>query len=104
MTQDIFDALFLSPEQQSKALRTNFTVKARKSFQRLRMGAPKGAEDVRIRRRSARIVMDETVRATMAVTVLARGQANESPFATIEPLCPLCRARERRLEGLWLRG
>ena len=83
MTQDIFDALFLSPEQQSKALRTHFTVKARKSFQRLGVGAPKGAEDVRIRRRSARIVIDETVRATVNVYVVARGQTNESPFATM---------------------
>jgi hypothetical protein len=82
MTQDIFDALFLSPEKLNKALRTNFTVKARKSFQRLGVGAPKGAEDVRIRRRSAWIVIDETARATMKVYVLARGQSHESPFAT----------------------
>jgi stringent starvation protein B len=46
------------------------------------VGAPKGAEDVRVRRRSAWIVMDETVRATMKVYVLARGHTNESPFAT----------------------
>ena len=82
MTQDIFDALFLSPEKLNKVLRTHFTVEARNSFQRLGVGAPKGAEDVRVRRRSAWIVMDETVRATMKVYVLARGQTNESPFAT----------------------
>ena len=83
MTQDIFDALFLSPEKRDKALRTNFTVKARKSFQRSGAGVPKGADDVRIRRRSAWIVMDETARATMSVRVIARGQAKESPFATM---------------------
>jgi len=83
MTQDIFDALFLSPEKRSNALRTNFAVKARKSFQRLGAGVPRGADDVRIRRRSARIVIDETARATMTVNVVARGQTNESPFATM---------------------
>ena len=82
MTQDIFDALFLSPEKLNKVLRTHFTVEARNSFQRLGVGAPKGAEDVRVRRRSAWIVMDETARATMKVYVFARGRTNESPFAT----------------------
>jgi hypothetical protein len=44
---------------------------------------PKGADDVRIRRRSARIVMDETTRATLSVKIVVRGQTNETPFATM---------------------
>jgi hypothetical protein len=82
MAQDIFDALFLSPEERSKALRQNFTVDARESFQRTGAGVPKGADDVRIRRRSAWIVIDQTARATMSVRVVARGQADKGPFAT----------------------
>jgi hypothetical protein len=82
MAQDVFDALFLSPENQGLALRENFTVAARKSFQRTGAGVPKGADDVRVRRRSAWIVIDQTARATMSVNVVARGQADKGPFAT----------------------
>jgi hypothetical protein len=82
MAQDVFDALFLSPENQGEALRENFTVDARKSFQRTGAGVPKGADDVRVRRRSAWIVIDQTARATMSVNVVARGQADKGPFAT----------------------
>jgi hypothetical protein len=82
MAQDVFDALFLSPEEKGKALRENFTVDARKSFQRAGAGVPKGADDVQIKRRSAWIVIDQTARATMSVNVVARGQAGKGPFAT----------------------
>jgi len=82
MAQDVFDALFLSPENQGKALRTNFTPSARKSYQRTGVGVPKGADDVRIKRRAARIVIDQTARATMSVNVIALGQADKGPFAT----------------------
>jgi hypothetical protein len=82
MAQDIFDAMFLSPERRSEALKANFTSKARRSYQRTGAGVPKGADDIRIRRRSAGIVIDQTVRATMSVKVVARGQAEKGPFAT----------------------
>jgi hypothetical protein len=82
MAQDVFDALFLSPEKQGAALRENFTVEARKSFQRTGAGVPKGADDVRVRRRSAWIVIDQNVRATMGVNVVAIGRADKGPFAT----------------------
>lgn len=82
MAQDIFDALFLSPENQGKALRTNFTSSARKSYLRTGVGVPNGADDVRIKRRSAWIVIDQTARATMSVNVVALGQADGGPFAT----------------------
>ena len=82
MAQDVFDAMFLSPERRSEALKANFTSKARRSFQRTGAGLPKGADDIRIRRRSAWIVIDQTVRATMRVNVVARGQAEKGPFAT----------------------
>ena len=82
MAQDIFDALFLSPENQRRALRANFTPSARKSYQRTGVGVPKGADDVRIRRRSAWIVIDQNARATMNVNVVAFGQADKGAFAT----------------------
>jgi hypothetical protein len=82
MAQDIFDAMFLSPERRSEALKANFTSKARRSYQRTGAGVPKGADDIRIRRRSAWIVIDQTVRATMNVNIVARGQADKGPFAT----------------------
>jgi len=83
MAQDIFDALFLSPENEGKALRTNFTSSARKSYQQAGVGVPQGADDVRVRRRSAWIVIDQTARATMSVNVVARGQSDTGPFATM---------------------
>ena len=82
MARDIFDAMFLSPERRSDAFKANFTSRARKSYQRTGAGVPKGADDIRIRRRSAWIVIDKTVRATMNVNVVARGQAEKGPFAT----------------------
>jgi len=82
MAQDIFDALFLSPQNQGKALRANFTSSARKSYQRTGVGVPRGADDVRIRRRSAWIVIDQTARATLSVKVVAQGEADKGPFAT----------------------
>jgi hypothetical protein len=82
MAQDVFDAMFLSPERRSEALKANFTTKARRSYQRTGAGVPKGADDIRIRRRSAWIVIDQTVRATMNINIVARGQAEKGPFAT----------------------
>jgi len=82
LAEDTFDALFLSPENQGRALRTNFTTSARKSYQRTGVGVPKGADDVRIRRRSAWIVIDQNARATISVNVVARGQADKGSFAT----------------------
>jgi hypothetical protein len=94
MAQDIFDTMFLSPERRSEAFKANFTAKARRSYQRTGAGVPKGADDIRIRRRSAWIVIDQTVRATMNVKVVARGQAEKGPFAT-EHRSLLYVARER---------
>ena len=82
MTRDVFDALFLSPEKQGAALRANFTAKARKSYLRAGAGLPERAEDVRVRRRSARIVIESNARATMDVRVVARGKAGPRTFAT----------------------
>jgi hypothetical protein len=82
MARDIFDTMFLSPEKRGEALRANFTSNARKSYQRTGAGVPRGAADVRIKRRSARIVIDQTSRATMSVNIVARGQADKGPFAT----------------------
>ena len=82
LAEDIFDVLFLSPENQSRALRANFTSNARKSYQRTGVGVPKGADDVRIKRRSAWIVIDQNARATMSVNVVALGQADKGGFAT----------------------
>jgi hypothetical protein len=82
MTQDVFDALFLSPEKQTKALKVNFTAPARKSYERAGAGVPKSADDVRIRWRSAQIAIDRNVRATINVKVRARGQTNSGAFAT----------------------
>jgi hypothetical protein len=82
LANETFDALFLSPENQGRALRANFTPSARKSYQRTGVGVPKGADDVRIRRRSAWIVIDQNARATMSVNVVAVGQASKGGFAT----------------------
>jgi hypothetical protein len=82
MTREVFDALYLSPEKQRAALRANFTPKARKSYLRAGAGVPRKAEDVRIRWRSARIVIDDNARATMDVKVTARGKAGQGAFAT----------------------
>jgi hypothetical protein len=82
MTREVFDALYLSPEKQGAALRANFTPKARKSYQRAGVGVPRKAEEVRIRWRSARIVIDGNARATMDVRVIARGKAGQRAFAT----------------------
>ncbi len=82
MTHEVFDALFLSPEKQAAALRTNFTAEARKTYQRAGAGVPRKAEDVRVRWRSARIVIESNARATMDVKVRARGEADQGTFAT----------------------
>lgn len=82
MTHEVFDAMFLSPEKQAAALRANFTTGARKSFQRAGAGVPRKAEDVRVRWRSARIMIESNVRATMDVKVRARGKADQGVFAT----------------------
>ena len=82
MTQDVFDALFLSPEKQKKALKANFTPRARKPYEQAGAGVPKGAHDVRVRWRSALIAIDQNVRATINVNVNARGQTDAGAFAT----------------------
>jgi hypothetical protein len=82
VTREVFDAMFLSPELQSKALKSSFQPDARKSYQRAGAGVPKGADDVQIRRRTARIVIEGNARATIAVRIVARGQASNGEFAT----------------------
>lgn len=82
MTHEVFDAMFLSPEKQAAALRANFTTGARKSYQRAGAGVPRKAEDVRVRWRSARIMIEGNVRATMDVKVRARGETDQGVFAT----------------------
>jgi hypothetical protein len=82
VTRDVFDALFLSPGLLSKALKSSFQPDARKSYERAGAGVPKGAGDVQIRRRTARIVIHGNARATINVRVVARGQAPKGEFAT----------------------
>lgn len=82
ITHEVYDALFLSPEKQAAALRANFTTEARKSYQGAGVGVPRKAEDVRVRWRSARIVIESNARATMDVKVRARGEADQGTFAT----------------------
>lgn len=82
MTREVFDALFLSPEKRAAALRANFTAVARNSYQRAGVGAPLKAEYVKVRWRSARIMIESNARATMDVRVRARGKAGQDAFAT----------------------
>lgn len=82
MTREIFDSMFLSPELKRETLRNYFRADARKSYQRAGAGLPGGADDVRVRRRWARIVIDANSRATISVRILARGQAANGTFAT----------------------
>jgi hypothetical protein len=82
LTKDVFDALFLSPELQSKALKSSFQPEARKSYQRAGAGVPKGADEVQIRRRTGRIVIEGNARAIINVRIVARGQAPNGEFST----------------------
>ena len=82
MTHEVFDALFLSPEKQAGAIRANFTAEARKPYERAGAGVPRKAEDVRVRWRSARIMIESNTRATMDVKIRARGKADQVAFAT----------------------
>jgi hypothetical protein len=82
VTREVFDSMFLSPELQSKALKSSFQPDARKSYQRAGVGVPKGADDVQIRRRMARIVIEGNARATISVRVVARGQEPKGEFTT----------------------
>ena len=82
MTREVFDALFLSPEKQSAALRASFTADARRSYQRAGAGVARKAEDVKVRWRSARIVIERNTRATMDVKIRERGKADQGTFAT----------------------
>ncbi len=80
-TRAVFNALFLSPEKREKALRTSFTPSARKSYLRARVGVPRGADDVRVRRRVARIAIDGNARATLKVRIIALGDDDKGRFA-----------------------
>jgi hypothetical protein len=82
VTREVFDALFLSPDLLSKALKSSFQPDARKSYERAGAGVPEGANDVQIRRRTARIVIEGNARATINVRVVARGQAPKGEFNT----------------------
>lgn len=82
MTRSVFDALFLSPERRDRVLKRNFTSAARKSYERARVGVPRRADDIRIRKRNARIVIDDNSRATLNISIVARGEVNKSPFVT----------------------
>jgi len=83
VTRDVYDAMFLSPEKLAATTRRVFTPKARAALKRSRAGLPKGADGIRIRRRSARIAIDVSgsTRATMKVRVVARGTAGGEEFA-----------------------
>ena len=81
MTRSVFDALFLSPEKRKKALKSSFTPRAHKSYMRAQVGVPRGAEDVKVRRRVARISIDGNVRATLKVRVIARGHGDKGRFS-----------------------
>jgi hypothetical protein len=82
VTRDVFDALFLSPELQDRTLRASFSPDARRSYQRAGAGIPKNADDVQIRRRTARIVIEGNARAVINVRIVARGQAPKGEFDT----------------------
>jgi hypothetical protein len=83
VTRDVYDAMFLSPEKLEGTMRKVFTPKARGVLKRSKAGLPKGAEDIRIRRRIARIAIDASGsrRATMKVRVVATGTAKGKKFA-----------------------
>jgi len=82
VTRDVYDAMFLSPEKLGGTMKKVFTPKARGALKRSKAGLPKGAEEVRIRRRSARIAVDTSgsTRATMKVRVVATGTARSKKF------------------------
>ncbi|MGH2750360.1 MAG: hypothetical protein ACRDK3_05750 [Actinomycetota bacterium] len=82
MTRSVFDALFLSPERREGVLKRNFTPAARKSYERARVGVPRRADDVRIRKRNARIVIDGNSRATIEISIVARGEVGKGLFVT----------------------
>ena len=83
VTRDVYDAMFLSPEKLDATMRRVFTPRARAALKRSNAGLPKGADGIRIRRRSARIAVDVSgsTRATMRVRVVARGTAKGKEFA-----------------------
>lgn len=83
VTRDVYDAMFLSPERLDTTLRKVLTPKARRALKRSKAGLPKGAEDIRIRRRVASIAIDVSgsTRATMKVRVVALGTAEGKEFA-----------------------
>jgi hypothetical protein len=85
VTRDVYDAMFLSPEKLDATTRRVFTAKARDALRRSKAGLPKGAEGIRIRKRSARIAIDVSgsKRATMKVRVVARGTAKGKEFALV---------------------
>ena len=85
VTRDVYDAMFLSPEKLDATTREFFTPKARAALKRSKAGLPKGADGIRIRRRSARIAIDVSgsTRATMKVRVVARGTAKGKEFALV---------------------
>ncbi|MGH2827402.1 MAG: hypothetical protein ACRDKF_10575 [Actinomycetota bacterium] len=83
VTRDVYDAMFLSPEKLDGTMKRVFTPKARGVLKRSEAGLPKGAKDIRIRRRIARIAIDASGsrRATMKVRVVATGTAKGKRFA-----------------------
>ena len=83
VTRDVYDAMFLSPEKLDGTMRKTFKRKARTALKRSKAGLPRGAKDISIRRRIARIAIDASgsKRATMKVRVVATGTAKGKKFA-----------------------
>lgn len=83
VARDVYDSMFLSPEQLDRAMKKQFSPQARRAMKRTDAGLPKRARDVRIHRRIARIVIDTAgnARATMEVRLVASGSAKDKKFA-----------------------
>ncbi|MGH2734890.1 MAG: hypothetical protein ACRDKZ_04870 [Actinomycetota bacterium] len=83
LVKDVYGAMFLAPETLGKQVNASFIRPAAKTLRRTKAGLPKGAEQVRITRRWARLAIDRAspTRATARVRVVAKGSARRGRFA-----------------------
>lgn len=77
--KDVYDTLFLRPEDRAAVLESRFTERAARALKRTRAGLPKGATGVRIATRRARvgIQVPGLSRAAASVRVGLTAQANK---------------------------
>lgn len=80
--RDIYNTTFLVPESAGDTVKQSFSKTASTAFNRLKLGLPRGAEAVVIKRRTARLAIDVAGarRATVRVHVIARGLVKEDRF------------------------